>query len=104
MAPPDDLDEHVDEGGGASSTPPQPPPSRFPPTPPENLARVRELGLLPIRRRVLLPGGLLRLTIGRPKSVSASRRPRVRLATDPHRCASWTPCGTPRTARSSAGR
>ena len=29
-----------------------------------------EVALLPIRNRVLLPGGLLRLTIGRPKSVS----------------------------------
>ena len=31
-----------------------------------------EVALLPIRNRVLLPGGLLRLTIGRPKSVSSS--------------------------------
>ena len=28
-----------------------------------------DVPLLPIRNRVLLPGGLLRLTIGRPKSV-----------------------------------
>jgi hypothetical protein len=28
-----------------------------------------DVALLPIRNRVLLPGGLLRLTIGRPKSV-----------------------------------
>ena len=35
-----------------------------------------EVALLPIRNRVLLPGGLLRLTIGRPKSVSPSFRTR----------------------------
>jgi len=36
-----------------------------------------EVALLPIRNRVLLPGGLLRLTIGRPKSVSL-HNPRFR--------------------------
>jgi hypothetical protein len=36
-----------------------------------------DVALLPIRNRVLLPGGLLRLTIGRPKSVSSAAPKRV---------------------------
>jgi endopeptidase La len=53
------TEEHVDEN--------MPQLTRAQPT--TELSRIKELGLLPIRRRVLLPGGLLRLTIGRPKSV-----------------------------------
>lgn len=77
MAPRDDFDEH-EEGGGrdgsdkgaAASGPGAGAGARVGPPPPlETLARTKEMGLLPIRRRVLLPGGLLRLTIGRPKSV-----------------------------------
>ena len=36
----------------------------------KSLTLPADVALLPIRNRVLLPGGLLRLTIGRPKSVS----------------------------------
>src|SRR5689334_21524010 len=53
-------DEHVDENLPKLTRDNNPSPE---------LLRIKELRLLPIRRRVLLPGRLLRLNIGRPKSV-----------------------------------
>lgn len=61
MAPPPKYDDSVSEDLDAPETNPSQGTS--------TISLPAEVPLLPIRNRVLLPGGLLRLTIGRPKSV-----------------------------------